>query len=41
LVEPDKQWEPSMDEFDNKVRLAVYHYFVYENKAPGAGEIAT
>ncbi len=29
-----------MDEFDNKVRLAVYHYFVSENKAPGAREIA-
>jgi hypothetical protein len=40
LVETVKQWEPSMDEFDNKVRLAVYHYFVSENKAPDAREIA-
>jgi len=29
-----------MDEFDNKVRLAVYQYFVDEIKAPGAREIA-
>ena len=29
-----------MDEFDNKVRLAVYHHFVSEKKAPGTQEIA-
>lgn len=29
-----------MDEFDNKVRLAVYQYFVDENIAPGTREIA-